>query len=113
MEAVMRFIKWIVVVLFFLFFMVFFVQNQAELATPVNLQFHLFNLNWQAEPLPFYLWVIAFFVLGALCAIVVLLFDRIRVSARCRAANAQVKRLQAELDSLKTKELPPAMVTNP
>ena len=104
----MRFIKWIVVVLFFLFFMVFFIQNQAEFNTAMNLKFHLFTLNWEAQPLPFYLWVIVFFVFGVICSIVLFLFDRIRLGARLRSANAQVKRLQAELDSLKATATPPS-----
>jgi len=104
----MRFIKFIVIVLIFLFFMVFFVQNQAQLATPVNLEFKLFTLDWQAQPLPFYLWVIVFMVLGALCSAIILGLDRIRVGLRYRSANARANRLQAELDALKAKEIPSA-----
>ena len=109
----MRFIKFILVVLIFLFFMVFFVQNQAELATPVNLKFQLFNLDWHAQPLPFYLWVIVFMVLGALCSAIVLILDRIRVGARYRAANSRANRLQAELDALKAKATPSLPETTP
>jgi len=71
----MRFVKFVLLVLFFLFFMVFFVQNQAQLSTMLELKFHMFTLNWEAQPLPFYLLVLIFFVLGALFSTIFFVID--------------------------------------
>lgn len=99
----MRFIKFVLLVLFFLFFMVFFVQNQAQLSAALELKFSLFNLNWQAQPMPFYLVVLIFFVLGALFSTVFFVIDRIRVGSICREAQSKAKSLQSELDAQKAK----------
>lgn len=100
----MRFVKFVLLVLFFLFFMVFFVQNQAQLSTALELKFNMFTLSWQSQPLPFYLVVLVFFVLGALFSIIFFVIDRIRVGAACREARAKVQSLQFELDALKAKQ---------
>jgi uncharacterized membrane protein (DUF106 family) len=99
----MRFVKFVLLVLFFLFFMVFFVQNQADLSTTLSLKFHMFTLNWEAQPLPFYLVVLIFFALGGLFSTVFFVIDRIRVGSACSEAAAKAKSLQAELDALKAK----------
>ncbi|MFZ5428003.1 MAG: LapA family protein [Thermodesulfobacteriota bacterium] len=100
----MRFIKFVLLVLFFLFFMVFFVQNQAQLSAALELKFNLFNLHWQAQPMPFYLVVLIFFVIGAIFSTIFFVIDRIRVGSICREAQSKAKSLQTELDSLKAKQ---------
>jgi len=100
----MRFIKFVLLVVFFLFFMVFFIQNQAQLAQALELKFSLFTLNWQAQPLPFYLVVLIFFVLGALFSTIFFVIDRIRLGALCSSAQSKAKSLQSEVDSLKAKQ---------
>lgn len=100
----MRFIKFVLLVAFFLFFMVFFVQNQAQLSTVLELKFNMFTLNWQAQPLPFYMVVLVFFVLGALFSTIFFVIDRIRVGSICRDAQSKAQSLQYELDALKAKQ---------
>jgi len=100
----MRFIKFVLLVLFFLFFMVFFVQNNAQLGTILELKFSMFTLNWQAQPIPFYLVVLIFFVIGALFSTVFFVIDRIRIGSACSEAKAKAGALQAELDALKAKQ---------
>jgi len=100
----MRFIKFVLLVVFFLFFMVFFVQNQAQLSTMLELKFNMFTLNWQAQPLPFYMVVLIFFVLGALFSTVFFVIDRIRVGSICSDAQAKARSLQQEVDALKAKQ---------
>ncbi|MBI4804660.1 MAG: DUF1049 domain-containing protein [Desulfovibrio sp.] len=100
----MRFIKFVLLVLFFLFFMVFFVQNQAQLSTALELKFNLFTLNWQSQPLPFYLVVLIFFVLGSLFSTIFFVIDRIRIGSICGEAQSKAQSLQSELDSLKAKQ---------
>jgi uncharacterized integral membrane protein len=104
----MRFIKFVLLVLFFLFFMVFFVQNQAQLSTALELKFNLFTLNWLSQPLPFYLVVLIFFVLGSLFSTIFFVIDRIRIGSICRDAQAQAQSLQSELGSLKAKQSSPS-----
>uniref|UniRef100_A0A7C4EJT4 LapA family protein n=1 Tax=Fundidesulfovibrio putealis TaxID=270496 RepID=A0A7C4EJT4_9BACT len=100
----MRFIKFVLLVLFFLFFMVFFIQNNAQLGTALELKFSMFTFNWQAQPLPFYLVVLIFFVLGALFSTVFFMIDRVRIGSLCREAQSKAASLQTELDALKAKQ---------
>ena len=109
----MRFIKFVLLVLFFLFSMVFFVQNQAQLSNALELKFQLFNVSWQSQPLPFYLIVLIFFVLGALFSTVFFVIDRIRIGSSCREAQYKAQNLQAELDALKARPGYTASITPP
>jgi lipopolysaccharide assembly protein A len=97
----MRFIKFILLVIFFLVFMVFFVQNNAQLSTVLELKFNLFNLQYQSQPIPFYIIVLVFFVAGALFSTLVLIIDRIRVGAHLSQAKSRITALEKDLDSLR------------
>lgn len=97
----MRFIKFVLLVLFFLIFMVFFVQNNAQLSTALELKFNLFNLQYQSQPIPFYIVVLLFFVVGALFSTLVFVIDRLRIGSCLREARSKVESLERELATLK------------
>lgn len=106
----MRFVKFIVLVLFFLAFMVFFVQNNAQLSTALELKFNMFMLNYQSAPIPFYLVMLLFFVFGALFGTLFFVLDRIRIGSQLREAQSKTKSLESELSALKARQSAPAFI---
>ena len=102
----MRFVKFIFLVLFFLVFMVFFVQNNAQLSAGLELQFNLFMLQLKSQPIPFYLVVLIFFTLGALFSMIFFVIDRIRIDLSLRKAQNEIGELKRELASVKAVQAP-------
>ncbi len=95
----MQYLKALVMVVFFFLAMVFLCQNQGPLSSEVTLQLNLLLLPTDNAPsvtLDFYLVVIAAFLLGAICCFLILLWDRVRMSARAMRAQWRVRTLQSE-----------------
>lgn len=93
----MQYIKALVLVVVFFLAMVFLCQNQVALSKGVALQLDLMFLP--ATPtvnLPFYFVVIAAFLLGGVCCFIMLMWDRVRMSARAMRASWRVRALQNE-----------------
>jgi uncharacterized integral membrane protein len=111
-EDCMRYIKVLVSVLIFFITMMFFVQNNEVLQQTVTLKLDFFlNPAWSSIPLPFYFMILAAFLLGALCTLFVLVYDRLRLANNLRKANKRVRTLEKEVNSLRTlplKEAPRA-----
>ncbi len=108
----MRYLKAIVLVLFFFVSMIFFFQNQAVLSTEMTLNLNLyFTEPMQSIPLPFYFLVLAAFLLGAILAVISLVWDKMNLSARLMKANWRVRSLEKEVTVLRAdqaKALPAA-----
>ncbi|GAB6036196.1 LapA family protein [Fundidesulfovibrio butyratiphilus] len=102
----MRFVKFTFLVLFFLVFMVFFIQNNGQLSTGLELRFDLFMFAYKSQPIPFYLVLLIFFTLGALFSTVFFVIDRIRVDLTLRKAQNEIGELKSELTSLKASQTP-------
>ena len=51
----------------------------------------------ESAPLPFYTLLIICFVLGALCILAMLMWDRVSLSAKLTVANMRVRSLEKEL----------------
>ncbi len=93
----MRYIKVLVLVLVFFLTMVFLCQNQVALSKDVALQLRLYVLPpTETVQLPFYLVVIAAFLVGAVCCFLLLMFDRVRMSARAVRAGWRLRSMQDE-----------------
>ena len=95
----MQYLKALVMVVFFFLAMVFLCQNQGPLSSEVTLQLNLLLLPTDNAPsvtLDFYLVVIAAFLLGAIFCFLILLWDRVRMSARAMRAQWRVRTLQSE-----------------
>ena len=78
----MRYIKVLLLVILFFLVMMFFVQNQSAFSQAVALKLDLLFLPpVESAPLPFYTLLIICFVLGALCILAMLMWDRVSLSA--------------------------------
>ena len=74
----MRYIKVLLLVILFFLVMMFFVQNQSAFSQAVALKLDLLFLPpVESAPLPFYTLLIICFVLGALCILAMLMWDRV------------------------------------
>jgi uncharacterized integral membrane protein len=107
----MRFIKFILLMLFFLFFMVFFVQNNDQLGTALQLKFDLFTLQYQSQPIAFYIVVLIFFVAGGLLSTIFFMVDRVRLGAKLGSAESKIRGLESEMASLKASRTTPDTYT--
>ena len=94
----MRYIKVLLLVILFFLVMMFFVQNQSAFSQAVALKHDLLFLPpVESAPLPFYTLLIICFVLGALCILAMLMWDRLSLSAKLTMANMRVRGLEKDL----------------
>lgn len=94
----MRYIKVLLLVLLFFFSMLFLFQNQEVLGKDMTLKLNLFFLPpFQSTPLPTYFILLAGFLLGALCCVALLLWDKLALSARLMKARWKIRDLEKEL----------------
>lgn len=94
----MRYIKVLLLVILFFLVMMFFVQNQGAFSQAVPLKLDLLFLpSVESAPMPFYTLLIICFVLGALCILAMLMWDRVSLSAKLTVANMRVRSLEKEL----------------
>lgn len=109
----MRYVKFIVLILLFIVFMIFFYQNTTELGTSVQLKLHLFSQEWVSQPIPLYAMVLVAFGLGAILAAAYFLLDKLRCSSKLRAAKEREAKLEKELNSLRIMPIEPAYPSGP
>lgn len=94
----MRYIKVLLLVILFFLVMMFFVQNQGAFSQSLPLKLDLLFLPpIESAPLPFYTLLIICFVLGALCILAMLMWDRLSLSAKLTMANMRIRSLEKEL----------------
>ncbi|MFI3272014.1 MAG: LapA family protein [Pseudomonadota bacterium] len=99
----MRYLKVLAFVLIFFVTMMFFVQNNDVLQQIVTLKLDFFiNPAWSSIPLPFYFMVLAAFLIGCLCTMLLLIYDRLRLANNLRKANKRIRILEKEVNSLRT-----------
>lgn len=98
----MRYIKVLLLVLIFFLSMVFFFQNQEALSKDMVLRMHLFFMPPMSSiPLPFYFLILVAFLLGAMVTFLVLVWDKMHLSARHMKATWRVRSLEKEVSTLK------------
>lgn len=102
----MRYVKVLLLVVLFFLVMMFFVQNQSVFSQSMGLKLDLlFIPPMESAPLPFYTLLLICFLLGALCTLLMLVWDRLTISARLTAANMRIRSLEKELQKAdKTRE---------
>ncbi|MBQ7609397.1 MAG: DUF1049 domain-containing protein [Desulfovibrionaceae bacterium] len=94
----MRYLKVLILACFIFLAIVFFFQNQAVLATKVELSLDLFFIpQVKSLPLPFYFLMGCAFLVGVLLAIFMLVWDRLLLSARIMKDKWQIKSLSTKL----------------
>ena len=112
----MRYIKVLLAIVFFYFVMLFFVQNQDALSQTMQLKLDLmFIPPMQSLPLSFYMLALICFLLGGICTLIMLLWDRLTMSAqlsgnrrRLKAAEKEAAKASEAMEALK-KELEQAV----
>lgn len=98
----MRYIKVLLLAVFFFLALVFFFQNQTVLAQQLQLVLNLFFIPpFTSITLPFYFLIISAFLLGCLLALFLLMWDKFTTSARLMKNRWQVSSLQNEVNRLK------------
>lgn len=97
----MRYVKVIVLVLFFFVAMVFFVQNTEILTRSIQLNFSVFGLQWSSSPIPIYLYILIAFVLGVFLTTAYFALDKLRMNKEIKRNRQQIQSMQKELSSLR------------
>lgn len=102
----MRYVKVLLLVVLFFLVMMFFVQNQGVFSQAMGLKLDLlFIPPLESAPLPFYTLLLICFLLGALCTLLMLVWDRLTISAKLTMANMRIRSLEKELQKAdKTRE---------
>lgn len=94
----MRYVKVLLLVILFFLVMMFFVQNQAVFSQVMSLKLDLlFIPPMESAPLPFYTLLLVCFLIGALCSLLMLIWDRLTISAKLTMANMRVRSLEKEV----------------
>jgi putative membrane protein len=97
----MRYIKVLLLTLFFFVSMVFFIQNNQVIASLMVLRIDILGLELVSREMPFYLIVLASFVVGSIFSMMYFLFEKIRLSRELKAAKAKLAILEQEVTSLR------------
>lgn len=107
----MRYIKVLLLAVFFFLAMVFFFQNQASLSQETELGLNLFFIPpMKSIPLPFYFIVIGAFLVGCLFTMLFLLWEKFAMSAKLMKTRWEVGSLQKDVNKLQ-KQLETAQKT--
>ncbi len=97
----MRYFKVLLIIFIFFLSMVFFFQNQAVLSTEMVLHLNLFFFPPMSSiSLPFYFLVLAAFLLGAIAAMLALMWDKIQLSTKHMKCTWKVRALEKEVEKL-------------
>ncbi len=98
----MRFIKVLLLVIFFFLSMVFFIQNTDVLSTPMSLKMDLFNFSYTSQELPFYLVILLAFVVGGIFSLLYFIVDKIVQMTVISKQKSKIGSLEREVSALKT-----------
>lgn len=97
----MRYIKVLLLTLFFFVSMIFFIQNNEALSALLVLRLDLFGLELVSRELPFYLIVLISFVIGSIFSLSYFLCEKIRMAKELKAAKTKLQALEQEVNSLR------------
>ncbi|WP_045222582.1 LapA family protein [Desulfonatronum thioautotrophicum] len=97
----MRYLKVLLLTLFFFVSMVFFIQNNEMLANELILKLELFDASFVSRELPFYLIVLLSFVVGSVFSMSYFLAEKIRLNHELKASKAKLAALEQEVTSLR------------
>ncbi len=93
----MRYVKALVLLCIFFLVMVFLFQNQASLSQKLAFQLDLMVMPAMTSiQLPFYFVLLLAFLLGAVLCLLLLVWDRMRMSAEIMRASFKVQAIQNE-----------------
>jgi putative membrane protein/ATP adenylyltransferase len=94
----MRYVKVLLFIVFFYFVMLFFVQNQAALSQSMSLRLDVMFLPpVESVPLSFYILMLVSFLVGGVYTLLMLVWDRLALSAQLGAARRRADSDRKEL----------------
>lgn len=97
----MRYLKVLLLTLFFFVSMVFFIQNNEMLANGLVLKLELFDASFVSRELPFYLVVLLSFVVGSVFSLSYFLAEKVRLNHELKASKTKLAALEQEVTSLR------------
>ncbi len=98
----MRFFKFFLLAVLFVFGVLFFVQNKDVLGTDMPLVLNTYlGYTWQPAPIPFFFVVVLAFFVGAVACLLCLISDRLRNSMQLRDCRKRIRALEAEVKALR------------
>lgn len=98
----MRYIKVLIIAVFFFLALVFFFQNQTVLSDKIPLQMELFFIpTMHSIPLPIYFLIVCGFLAGCLLSLGWLLWDKFSTSAKLVSTRWKLQSIRAENARLK------------
>jgi|GEM_PF-3352963 len=99
----MRYIKVLLLVLLFFLVMLFFVDNQEAFTVkyPLKLDLRFIPPFTTPTPVPCYFLLLGAFLVGALCTLLMLLWDRLSLSARASLLKRRANGFEKELNRLR------------
>ncbi len=98
----MRVVKVFVLIVFFFFCMIFFVQNTAMLSTPLVLKMDVFSLSYASPEVPFYVVLLLAFVVGGLFSLAYFILERVRLGNKVKEQAGRIAALEKELAASKS-----------
>ena len=102
----MRFVKFLLAVVFFVVTIAFFYQNAEVFNTGIEVKLDLYNLLvLYSKPLPLYLVILSTFAFGCLLTMIYFLADKIRSSSALRECKTRMAGLEQEVNSLRNMPL--------
>jgi lipopolysaccharide assembly protein A len=97
----MRYVKVLLLTLFFFVSMIFFIQNNQVLSALLVLRLDILGLELVSREMPFYLIVLISFVIGSIFSLSYFLCEKLRLTKELKAAKAKLAALEQEVTSLR------------
>ncbi|MBN2141357.1 MAG: LapA family protein [Desulfovibrionaceae bacterium] len=97
----MRYLKIVLLVLFFVISMIFFIQNNDILSQKIVLGLNVLFLDLHSAEMPLYFMILAAFLLGAILTTAHFLVEKLRLSNQLRTCRARLSGLEEEVNSLR------------
>lgn len=98
----MRFIKFLLILVLFLFCLLFFTQNKEALNVGLPLKMDLFvgGLNWEGQAVPYYFVALGCLAVGMLFASLFFLVDRIKLTYTILEKKHKIARFEGDIKRL-------------
>lgn len=101
----MRYLKVLLLAVFFFAALLFLYQNKPVLDNAINLKLAMFGYKWTSPNLPIYLLVLIAFLVGAVLSTLYFFVDKMRCAGSLRACKSRVSSLEQEVNSLRNMPL--------
>ncbi|MDL2313494.1 LapA family protein [Desulfovibrio sp. OttesenSCG-928-C14] len=103
----MRFLKTFLVLLVMIIVVMFFVQNNEQLTQPITFVFnlHMDGFSWETGPMPAFLVMVIFFVLGFIASTLLFGLDRFKLYSKIFKSNKKIKAMEQELQAFRQRPL--------